>query len=167
MRQNRQLKKGATYHVIAKVNHSDKLFTPKEIKDLFLQIVARAKKKYKFELKNFVIMENHIHFLIKPMEDESLSKILQWILGVFAIYYNNEHEIKGHFWQGRFFSRIVEGMRQFEDAFRYICNNPVTANLVKQAIDYVYSGFYHIKKDIFDIVEEPDPEVKRIISEMA
>jgi len=58
------------------------------MKDLFIEVISRAKKKYDFSLDNFVIMGNHFHFLIKPGKKESLSKIMQWILSVFAMAYN-------------------------------------------------------------------------------
>ena len=60
------LQEGATYHVTAKINRGEHIFESDEIKNLFMDTVKRAKKKYKFSIKNFVIMNNHIHFLIEP-----------------------------------------------------------------------------------------------------
>ena len=76
---------GAEYHVTARINRGEFALESKEIKEMFLQTVKRAKEKYLFKLKNFVIMDNHIYFLIKPGKDENLSKIMKWILSVLAI----------------------------------------------------------------------------------
>ena len=158
MRKPRELRKGAKYHVSAKINRGEHIFESDQIKTLFMEIVRRSKKKYKYSLENFTIMNNHIHFLIKPVENECLSDIMQWILSVFARYYNIIHKLKGHVWQGRFWSKIIDDIKQFIDTFNYICDNPVKADMVKEAKDYRYGGLYYILKGIFDIVDRPDLE---------
>ena len=159
MRQPRQLQKEAKYHVSAKINRGEHIFEPDQIKHLFMQVVKRSKKKYKYLLENFTIMNNHIHFIIKPEENESLSKIMQWILSVFARYYNKMHKLKGHVWQGRFWSKIIDNIKQLFDTFNYISDNPVKADMVKEAQDYRYGGLYYILKGIFDIVDKPNFDV--------
>ena len=156
MRQPRLLQKGAKYHVSAKINRDEHIFEPDQIKNLFMIIINRSKRKYKYSLENFVIMNNHIHFIIKPDENESLSKIMQWILSIFAIYYNKIHKLKGHVWRGRFWSKIIDNIKQFIDTFNYISDNPVKAEMVREAQDYRYGGLYYILKGIFDIVDKPD-----------
>jgi putative transposase len=156
MRKPRILQNGAKYHVSSKINREEHIFESDEIKNLFIDILKRAKKKYKFTLENFVIMNNHIHFIIKPGEYESLSRIMQWILSVFAIYYNGMHKLKGHVWRARFWSKIIDDIKQFIDTFIYISDNPVKAGMIKVAYDYKYGGLYYILRGIFDIVDRPD-----------
>ena len=154
MRRPRILREGATYHVTAKINRGEHLFEPDEIKNLFMDVVKRAKKKYKFSIKNFVIMDNHIHFLIEPKDN--LSRIMQWILSVFAVYYNKMHKLTGHCWNFRFWSKIIDNIRQLFDTFSYISDNPVKSEIVKSAEEYRYGGFYHIIKSNFEIVDKPE-----------
>ena len=156
MRKPRLLQKGATYHVTAKINRGEQIFESIEIKNLFLDTIKKAKKKYRFSIKNFVIMSNHIHFLIEPLENESLSRIMQWILSVFAIYYNKIHKLTGHCWNSRFWSKIIDNIRQLFDTFNYISDNPVKAKIIKNAKEYKYGGFYHIIKSNFEIVDKPE-----------
>ena len=156
MRRNRMLKEGATYHVTSKINWEKHIYNPDEIKELFLEIIKKAKKKYKFSIKNFVIMGNHYHLLITPGKGENLSRIMQWILSVFAMIYNKMHKLKGHLFGSRFWSKIVETYRQFIDTFNYISYNPVNAMLSDTAENYKYGGLYHIKHGKFDIVDKPD-----------
>ena len=66
MRKPRLLQNGAKYHVSAKINRAEHIFEPDEIKNLFMDIVKRSKKKYNFSLYNFVVMNNHIHLFIIP-----------------------------------------------------------------------------------------------------
>ncbi len=88
MRKKRKLIEGAKYHITARANRSELILNAPKMKGLFLNILKRAKKKYKFSITNFCIMGNHIHLMIQPLKPESLSRIMQWILATFAINYN-------------------------------------------------------------------------------
>jgi len=158
MRKARQLLDGVTYHVTSKVNRGEYIFQNEENKWLFMEIVRMAKKRFKFILKHFVIMDNHIHLMICPLANENLSRIMQWILSVFAIYYNHINNISGVLWHGRFFSKIIKTSQQIIDTFKYISDNPVKAGLTGIAKNYAFSGLYFIHKKIFEIVEKPDKD---------
>ena len=75
-RKNRIKKPGAFYHVIATINRNEKLLVKRDIKKMFLDTIARAKKKYAFKIKNFCLMDSHIHLLIQPEKTEDLSLIM-------------------------------------------------------------------------------------------
>jgi putative transposase len=158
MRKPRKLKNNANYHVVATINRYENIFKSDEIKYLFLKIVKNAKRKYKFIIKNFCIMDNHIHLIIQPKENSNLSKIMQWILSVFAIWYNRIHRLNGHVWYDRFKSEIIESLNQFETIFKIISNYPVIKNKVKNAIDYKFGGLYFIRKGVFDVIEKGTEE---------
>ena len=159
MRKRRQLLEGAEYHVTARINRGEKIFLAQEDRDLFMDVLKRAKKKFKFTLKNFCIMGNHVHLLIKPGQGESLSKIMQWLLGVFAQLWNKTHNIHGHLWGDRFFSRIIMGFFDFLKVYLYIDYNPVTAGLVKKPEEWRYGGLWHHKKGSTEIIDLADPVV--------
>jgi len=160
MRKNRILRNNASYHVIARANRKEFIMESKENKDLFLAVLKEAKKRYKFIVKNFCIMGNHVHLIIKPLKKENLSKIMQWILSVFAIRYNKFYNITGHVWYDRFCSKIIEDIRQLITTFRYIAENPVRAGIVNKPDEYKYNGITFIKNKLFDILEPPDSFLK-------
>jgi len=155
MRKPRQLRSDAEYHVVARANRKEFIFESKEMKDLFLSVLKEAKKKYKFLIKNFCIMGNHIHMIIKPFNKDSLSKIMQWILSVFAIKYNKLLGITGHVWYDRFRSKIIDDIRQLIATYRYIAENPVRAGIVDNPIHYEYNGITYAKKGKTGIMEPP------------
>ena len=155
MRKPRILQEGAIYHVTSKINRGEHIFESDEIKKLFMGIIKRAKKKYRFSIKNFVILDR-INFLLEPSRNQSLPRIMQWILSVFAMYYNKIHKLFGHVWAGRYWSRIIDNIRQLFDTFNYISENPVKADIVNNAGEYKYGGFYHILRENFQIVDKPD-----------
>ena len=156
MRKSRELQNDAEYHVTAKINRGEFILESDEIKDLFLQIVLRAKKKYSFQIRGFTIMDNHVHFLMKPGKEDCLSRIMQWILSVFAIYYNKMYNLKGHVWHDRFKSKVIKSFRQLIATFKYICDNPVKADMVKDPQKYLYGTLWFIHQKRFDFVERPD-----------
>jgi REP element-mobilizing transposase RayT len=101
MRMLRILIAGALYHVIIKANRQEKVFHNDAMRELFMGVVEKAKKKFNFELLNFVVMGNHVHLLIRPGEGESLSKIMQWIMPMFTRAWNRANGYRtGRLWGG-------------------------------------------------------------------
>ena len=156
MRICRKLLDGAEYHVSARINRGEMALLPEEEKTLMLTVIKRAKKRYHFQIKNFCIMNNHIHLLIKPGKNESLSRIMQWILSVFAMTWNRRHNLKGHVWGERFYSRIIEGIVDFLRVFIYIDDNPVNAQLVDCSWKWRFGGLWHHHQGIKTVIDPPD-----------
>ncbi|TFG61870.1 MAG: hypothetical protein E4H36_09395 [Spirochaetales bacterium] len=163
MRRPRELRNHASYHVTARINRQELLLESEKIKKMLLAIVQRAKGKYGFSIKNFCIMGNHIHFIIKPLKKSNLSKIMQWILSVFAMRYNRMFHLTGHVWYDRFSSKIISGIRQYLATFIYIAKNPVESGIVKHATDYVYSGIYCIHKGFLGILDRPPNCILKLV----
>ncbi len=163
MRKRREIRDGFSYHITARINRQEFIFESNEIKQMFMDVIRRAKGRYHFLIRNFCIMNNHIHFILKPLPGNSLSKIMQWILSVFAQKYNKLYGVIGHVWQGRFKSKIIENFRQYINTFIYIANNPVKAGIVKSAVDFKYNGITEIQKGCLDIVERPPNRILNII----
>lgn len=156
MRQPRKLIPGAEYHVVARANRSEFIFNTEQIKELFLNVLRRAKKKYTFTVRNFCIMSNHVHLLIQPGPGESLSRIMQWILSVFASAFNRIFGQNGHVWYDRFKSVVIGALRQFIAAFQYIAANPVKAGIVSDPMNYRHNGVRHIRDGDRSVVDPPD-----------
>jgi putative transposase len=58
---------------------------------------------------------------------------------LYTQYLNKKNNLKGHLWQGRFFSSILDE-RYLYAAVRYVENNPVKAGLVKRPWDWEWSS---------------------------
>ena len=156
MRKIREIETGAVYHVVARANRGEFILNSPESKEMFLDVLKRAKKKYFFKIKHFCIMSNHIHLLIEPTSKTSLSKLMQWILSVFAVKINKHYGFKGHVWYDRFKSKMIKGYKQYIRTFEYISNNPVKAEMCKISREYKYSGLRFIFEKIHDLIELPD-----------
>jgi len=155
MRKPRILREGALYHVSARVNRKEFILDEAGMKDTFLQVIRRARKRYRFRIENFCVMGNHYHLLIRPGPRESLSRIMQWIMSVFAMIYNRHHGYSGHVWGERFFSKIIGEFSDFLETYRYIDQNPVKAGLVNYDWEWNHGGLWHDRSGWRHILADP------------
>lgn len=153
MRKPRVLLDQARYHVTARANRKEMILDSSRAKALFLTIVAQAKKRYSFRIDNFIVMGNHFHLIIQPGKGISLSRIMQWILSVFAQAYNRLHGVTGHVWGERFFSRIIRNIGEYLLIFDYIDGNPVKAGLIDFCGDWIFSGLNFRRRGIREVID--------------
>lgn len=162
MRKPRILREGARYHVMARLTRHEMGLDSKAQKQLLLAVIKRARKKYDFRIENFSIMGNHFHLLIVPGKGQSLSRIMQWIMSVFAMRYNRIHGYWGPAWGSRFISRIVDTFRDLFATFEYINLNSVKAGLVLLPWEWPYCGLHHARDGCLDILGELDPMISAL-----
>lgn len=155
MRRPRYLIDGAEYHVIARINRGEFVLRDDSVKDLLMKVFEEAHQKYRFSVWDFTVMDNHFHFIMRPKKGESLSRIMQWILSVFAIRFNRRFGLIGHVWYDRFKSKLIVSLQQWLATFLYIAHNPVRAGLVADPMEYRYSGVNRIRNSDFSVVSKP------------
>ena len=97
----------------------------------------------KYDLKSWVIMPNHIHFLATPLEGVELSEIAHSIKSYAAHEANKILNRKGQFWQQEPFDRYIRNRKHFESVIIYIENNPVKAGLCERPEDWRFSSAFH------------------------
>jgi acyl-coenzyme A synthetase/AMP-(fatty) acid ligase/REP element-mobilizing transposase RayT len=88
----------------------------------------------------WVVMPNHVHVLLRPIEGHALAEIMKRIKGVSARKINQLLGRNGSIWQADYFDRYI---RDEDDRLRkvqYIENNPVAAKLIGDASLWKYSS---------------------------
>jgi putative transposase len=85
-------------------------------------------------------MPNHIHVLGAPDKFDDLRKMFQSLHRAYTEHFRKKYNHVGHLWQGRFRSGVVNGEIGARECLIYIEQNPVRANMVPQASDYLYSS---------------------------
>jgi putative transposase len=80
---------------------------------------------------------------------------MQWILSVFAMAWNRKHLTSGHVWGERFFSKVIDSMREFVKTFIYVSQNPVEAQVTGRAEDWQFGGLWHFIIGNREILGEP------------
>ncbi len=147
---------------MARANRREYILASSIVKAMFIGILIRARSKFDFTVVNICIMENHFHLMIRPGKEESLSRIMQWILSCFALRFNRHYGIHGHVWYDRFKSFVIGSLRQFQRTFAYISENPVRAGLAATAGEYKYNGLSLIRDGPWRVVDPPT-EVVRLL----
>jgi putative DNA methylase len=87
-----------------------------------------------------VIMPNHVHALLVPLRDHSLSSILHSWKSFTSNRANKLLARRGEFWQEDYFDRYIRHAKHFGDAIHYIENNPVKARLCARKCDWRFSS---------------------------
>lgn len=83
----------------------------------------------RLRLGGFVIMPNHVHSLITPVDGEDLESLLKSIKGFSARQMNGAMEGSGQVWQRDNYDHLVRDGDQLRLFQRYIANNPTKSGL--------------------------------------
>src|SRR5262249_20321075 len=94
----------------------------------------------RYRMLSWCVMPNHVHALIEPMEDITLSTIVQSWKSFTAKRANTMLERNGRFWAPDYFDRYIRDETHFEAAIRYIELNPVKARLATVAREWTWSS---------------------------
>lgn len=140
--------------------HRDYLFDPKAC-EIFLEELKEAGKLYQFRLWAYVLMPDHVHLMIYPLQSKySVSDILQQVKGKASARYRNYLKetnvlkFKTHLvqtkrgptfrlWQpGCGYDRNMWSSDIIHHAIEYIEANPIRANLAEYAWEWVWSSAY-------------------------
>ena len=92
-----------------------------------------------YQLHSYVVMPNHVHLLVTPIED--VSKMMQSLKRFTA---RQANEILGQtgqpFWQEESYDRLVRNETEFQRIARYIETNPVRAGLASTIEEFPCSS---------------------------
>lgn len=137
---------GSFHHVLSRaVDGRTILADPTDRVDLEERI-ARQVAAGAFHVHACTVMSNHFHMLLERLEIP-LSESMHRILTGFAVQHNLRHERKGHVFQSRFRSILVEDGDYLYELIRYIHLNPLRAGIVRDLAglaDYECSSHAHI-----------------------
>ncbi len=95
--------------------------------------------RHEVKVVAYCLMPNHVHLVVVPSTASGLHQALKAIHGQYAQRINRVQELKGHLWQGRFFSSALD-TNYFRNAVRYVELNPFQAGLVRKAEEYHWSS---------------------------
>ena len=154
------------------------LFKNPALYSLFLDHLADARRRLHFKLYGFVLMPNHIHLLVFPQPETSISSMLSRIKGPFAnqaLLYLRKHlpelhdglkVIKGQdttwrFWQaGGGYDRNIYSDDVFQKTLEYMHLNPVRKSLVEKPENWRWSSVRYYQTGMLDEIEIDPPNWK-------
>jgi putative transposase len=134
---------GVPHHVIQRGTDRCPIFRDERDYRFFRNCVWDASDRYRCDVHAYVLMTNHVHFLMTAHGERGLSKLMQSVGSRYVPYFNARHGRSGTLWQGRPRFTPVETEEYFLVCSRYIELNPVRAGLVVSPGDYPWSSFEH------------------------
>ena len=145
---------GALYHVIARGNRHQPIFLDENDCELYLQLLRYYKKRFRFVLYAYVLMENHLHLLME-VEETPLSTIMHNLQFRYTRKFNFRHKKDGHLFQGRYKAILCDRDAYLLELSAYIHLNPVRAGIVENPQDYSWNSYgAYVTRDTESLVDE-------------
>jgi putative transposase len=132
---------GQPLHVIQRGNNRDPIFASDEDCRFYLRCLQEAAEAQSLAVHAYVLMTNHVHLLVTPEADDSLSKTMQSIGRRYVQYFNYVYGRTGTLWEGRYKCTLIDSERYLLTCMRYIELNPVRADMVAHPSDYPWSSY--------------------------
>lgn len=118
-----------------------RLMSGKQRNKLFEKLEEES--KLLVEILVFCLMPNHIHFLLKQLQDNGISKFMARTTNSLGHYFNILNKRVGHLFQGNFGAVRIETEEQLVHVSRYIHLNPVSSYIIdiNDLENYEYSSY--------------------------
>jgi len=120
---------GAIYHVINRGNYRRDLFASPSEAQAFLAVVLEARQLMGWRFHAYALMSNHYHFALETPEP-NLVEGMHWLQSTWSTRFNRFRQERGHLFQGRYQSLLIEDAAALGRVVDYIHLNPVRAKVV-------------------------------------
>ena len=133
---------GGIYHVLNRGNYRAPIFRGEKAKTAFLKCLAETCEKTGWRVSAWCVMSNHYHLAVATPRG-NLVEGMRWLQGTFSSRYNRFRAERGHLFQGRYQSLLVDPAGGLGPLCHYIHLNAVRANLrpVEQLSAWPWSSF--------------------------
>lgn len=130
---------GLPHHVTQRGNNkADVFFNPWD-REIYLDAFFHYAAQYQLDVWGYCLMTNHVHFIVVPNKETSLARAIGRTHSDYARYAHVAYSGCGHFWQGRYYSCVLERDHAWA-ALAYVERNPVRAALTLDATSYAWSS---------------------------
>lgn len=162
-RQPRFVIPGQPQHVIQRGNNRQDIFRAAEDYVFYLEKTEEAANKHQCDIHAYVLMTNHVHLLVTPHLEHSISKMMQMIGRYYVQYFNYRYRRTGTLWEGRYKASLIDSEQYLLTCMRYIELNPVRAtNMADHPSDYQWSSYGSNATGAEDTLVIPHLEYKRL-----
>lgn len=130
---------GGHYHVIARGVAGAPIVIDDEDRRAFVALLRLTGERHRWRTHAFCLMTTHVHLVVETPRPD-LSRGMQRLLSLHAQEFNRRWQRFGHLFADRFTSHVIDDDAYLEEVCRYVLDNPVTAGIVRSAIDWPWSG---------------------------
>ncbi len=127
------------YHITQRGNFGQNIFEDDTDRIVYLEWLQEYGQRYGTKFWAYCLMTNHVHYIAVPEDKKSLAQTFNQTHMRYSQYTNRKHNRRGHLWQGRFYSYLLDDEHLYA-AIRYVEKNPVRAKIVQQSETYKWSS---------------------------
>ncbi len=132
------------FHCLNRTVGKQKIFLKDKDYQAFERILEEVTDITGMRILAYCIMPNHFHLVLYPEQNGDLSNFMKRL----TITHTQRYRVatntvgEGPVYQGRYKSFIIQDDAHLFTVLRYIERNPLTANLIKEPLDWKYSSLY-------------------------
>ena len=119
---------GGIYHVLNRGNYRADIFRGEKTRAAFLKCLGETCERTGWRVHAWCIMSNHYHLALETPR-ANLVDGMRWLQGTFSTRFNRLRRERGHLFQGRYQSLIVDPDGGLGPLCHYLHLNPVRARL--------------------------------------
>ena len=130
---------GMPHHVTQRGNRRQPTFVCEDDFGAYVELMGQWCKERGVEVWAYCLMPNHVHLIAVPQSEDSLRRAIGEAHRRYRRGVNFREGWRGHLWQGRFASFVMDEPYLLAAA-RYVELNPVRAKLVVAPSEYRWSS---------------------------
>jgi len=132
---------GSPVHAFQRGHNKEPVFFDDEDYLVYLRYLKASADAFGCAIHAYVLMTNHVHFLLTPEAANSISLLFQGVGRHYVPYINKRYGRRGSLWEGRYKSCVIGSESYFLACMRYIECNPVRAGMVEYPAEYRWSSY--------------------------
>lgn len=130
----------AFYHVTSRGDRRCTIFRTDSDRLTWLALLAETCERFDFVVHAYCQMGNHYHLVIQTRQGQ-LSRGMRYLNGNYSQYFNRQHGLVGHVFQGRYHAVLCQADEYLMELTRYTVLHPVRAGLVAHPADWEWSSY--------------------------
>jgi putative transposase len=139
-RRNRIQTAGALYHAGTRGIRRSPIFLGDDDRLVFLAILDDVVKRFEWQCQAYCLMTNHYHLALRTPE-ANIGAGMHRLNGLYAQAFNRRHRYKGHLFEERYWSGLMETDEHVFSLMRYIVLNPVRAGMCALPHQWSWSSY--------------------------
>ncbi len=120
--------------------NNQQFFLKKDRAEIVIDYIYRAKERMIDFLLAFAVMPEHLHLLVIPKNESTISQIMLFIKKGSSRVIHIKESTNGHLWEKRFFDKGIRSEQELITTIEYIHNNPLKTRLATEAQNYLFSS---------------------------
>lgn len=151
---------GYPHHITQRGSRCQQTFFSADDYRRYLKLLQDSCTKAGVSVWAYCLMPNHVHLVAVPETPDALSKVFRSVNRRYALEINKRMNWKGHLWQERFHSFVMDESHLCA-AVRYIELNPIRASLCNRPAEWKWSSTSAHLRGKNDTVAEVAPMLER------